>query len=328
MLRILVVEDDDEKRARIVDTLASVTGVEATGIDVAADVQGARRAIMRQSYDLLVLDIALPVGAGGEVRSEAGAELLEDMLAAPDRFRIPTHVVGITAYPDVVDRVGGRFSSRLLTLLTYEAGEVEWQSGLRARVRHILAAQRARDEVPTGVGYDLGIVCALDSPEMTSVRALDWRWRELSSPGDHTMYSEGTFESPNGIRTVVSASAARKGMVATAIVAMKLIAAFRPRVLAMTGITAGVRGRVQMGSVLAASPVWDWGSGKWNESRGGSEFAPAPYQSHLTPTVRERLVALGRDSAALAAIRDNWQASKPAEALELLIGPSLLVLQS
>lgn len=87
---------------------------------------------------------------------------------------------------------------------------------------------------------------------------------------------------------VYAASASRVGMPSASIISLKLISAFKPKYLAMTGITAGVPGKTRLGDVIAADPSWDWGSGKWEMRDGELKFMPAPinyiYTQKLEPS--------------------------------------------
>src|ERR1035437_7348168 len=120
-MKILLVEDQAGKRQSISHALGEVEGVTSADIEHAGDSTTARKLLARQRFDLLVLDIAIPQRADLEVDRSAGMQLLEDVLEEGSNvFRVPTHVVGITAYEDIYEAVSGRFASRLLTVLLYD----------------------------------------------------------------------------------------------------------------------------------------------------------------------------------------------------------------
>jgi nucleoside phosphorylase/CheY-like chemotaxis protein len=321
MIRTIIVEDEAEKRIRISRVLAGVDGFDADQIEYSNDVHSAKKLLHQGGFDLLILDIALPLRGDADVSPHAGLALLEEIVARPGRYGPPDHIIGITAYADIYARASTAFTSRLLTLVQYDPSSSEWELALKARVRHILDAKAAQGRLPPAPESDLAVVCALYSPELTSILALPWDWEQISMPFDHTIYWKGVYRQNNQRKTVYAAHASRMGMPAAAVLTTKMISAFRPRVVAMAGITGGVRGKVNLGDAIVPDPCWDWGSGKWVNASGDELFQPAPYQLTLDVRLREDLRRLSRDAEILAAIRASWMGEKPDSALALHLGP-------
>jgi nucleoside phosphorylase/CheY-like chemotaxis protein len=320
-MRILIVEDTPEKAASIRRVIDTAIDDEAVDVVDVTDGVAARQALASDLFDLLILDIALPRRAHESAATDEGLLLLEEVISHPQRFRTPAHIVGITAYPEIFERGTDTFSSRLFTLVLYDPASSEWQNRLGARLRHIRDALRASVGTPPNYDTDLAILCALDSPELTQVLALPWSWRQDHVAHDHTIYRRGSFLAKGLPHSVVAAATARMGMPAATALASKLIAVYRPRYLAMVGIAAGIRGRVEIGDIVVADPSWDWGSGKWTLRGSTPKFLAAPHQLRLSAAVREKVRLLARDSAALSRIRDEWPGNKPSTVLSLRIGP-------
>jgi nucleoside phosphorylase len=108
---------------------------------------------------------------------------------------------------------------------------------------------------------------------------------------------------------------------AAAILSMKMIAAFKPRYLAMVGITAGIPGKTKMGDIIAADPSWDWGCGKFSIVKKKFIFMPSPHQLPLDIGIRNKLKQFALDKVSLLKIKDDWPADKPDHELSLLVGP-------
>lgn len=320
-MKILLVEDSAEKAGAIKHVLASVAELKLATITDAADGVSARRVLADEVFDLLILDIALPRRPHEVAAPDEGLLLLEEVISHPQRFRIPAHVIGITAYPDIYTRALDLFSSRLLTLIFYDHSSLEWEDRLRARALHIRNALQAVNEVQVEYRSDLAILCALDSPELTQVLRIPWGWQQAHIAHDHTIYWRGAFSASGQPGLVHAATTARMGMPAAAVLATKVIHTFRPRFLAMVGITAGIRGRVELGDIVIADPCWDWGSGKWILHGGVPRFQAAPHQLRLSGYIREKARLFSRATPALARIRDEWPGEKPPAALSLRIGP-------
>jgi nucleoside phosphorylase/ActR/RegA family two-component response regulator len=322
VIKTLVVEDNADKRLQLARALGGVSGFPMEQVVNVSNVYAAQQALRTERFEFLILDIALPRRADDDIHPQAGLHLLEELEARPDWYHTPSHIVGITGYEDIYQQVAGRFSSRLVTLIRYADGDSEWEHALKARAAHILNAALSRNATPLEYLAHAAILCALDSPELTSVLDLPAGWVQETRRGDHSIYWRGTIPVRGQDRTVYAASAAYMGMPATAVLSMKMIQAFRPKFLAMCGITGGIRDRVQIGDLIASDPCWDWGSGKWVLEGDAPAFQAAPRQFRLPGAIREPLRILARDSSLLQTIRDGWQSERPAHDLRLHIGPS------
>jgi nucleoside phosphorylase len=110
-------------------------------------------------------------------------------------------------------------------------------------------------------------------------------------------------------------------MTSAAIHAMKMVYEFRPRYLAMSGVTAGLRESCNMGDILVADPAWDYGSGKWISRGTETIFEIAPHQISLQPSMRAGLNVMSGRQEILDKIRNDWRAPKPQTALRMILGP-------
>ena len=321
-MRVLVVDDNASKRAAVRRTLLEVDGVRDGEIVDATDVRGARLLLSQQQYDLLVLDIALPNYSGGEVDRSAGSDLFEDLTNRPDGMIVPGHVVGLTEYPDIYAGLSRTLQGALLTIAEYRPDSTAWQEVLRARAKHVALAL-STSERPVEPKSDLGIVCALHNPELMAViRHVPWSWEQKAAPGDGSLYWRGLFADGRRDEVVYLTACPRPGMPAAAVQACKIISTYRPRFLAMCGITAGLRRRVKLGDVVVTDPSWDWGSGKWTMLEAKPQFQPAPHQIGLSTWMRERLRVIGTDEELLRQIWDLWEGPKPEAPPTLHLGPS------
>jgi nucleoside phosphorylase len=187
-------------------------------------------------------------------------------------------------------------------------------------LRQVISRKRAESNTPHNFSSALGIVCALEA-EFDAVQRLNWNFREVPVPGDPTLYMEGSFQRSGTDCRVVAALCPRMGMSAAAITATKLVYAFRPAILAMTGITAAVRGKANLGDVLIAEECWDWGMGKWMTHNGQPAFSPGPHHLPIDAIFWSAAMRIARDTSLLANIREAWAAPKPDTALRVVLGP-------
>ena len=320
-MKVLVVEDNGDKLRRVSAVIGSVPGVDVErDVRHVADVASAKRALTEDQFDLLVLDIVLPSRIDAAPEAQAGLQLLDELLERP-QYRLPTHVVGLTAHDDAFVAGADRFSDRLLTLVHYDQSSDAWARRLEARVRHILISEEAKARVLRSFESHLCVVCALETPELEQILRLPWNWEQVALPGDHSIYHRGTVTRSDATWVVHAAAAARMGMPAAAVLSMKMIQAFRPQYIAMTGITAGIRTRTKVGDVLVADPTWDWGSGKKVGRDGTNAFLAAPHQLPLATDLRYKLARLSQDAALLASIKAEWPGERLPHELSVRLGP-------
>ena len=312
-MKILIVDDNNQKLNRIRDLLDDA-GALPDQIDVAMTGVDARRHLSQIQYDLLILDIALPMRSGNDPDRRGGIKLLEEIVERGN-FRLPLSVVGLTAFEDLYEEFGSQFHSRLWTLDYYDASDTGWVEKLQAKVSYVLA--RKNQEEDGSYLTDLCVVTALRSPELDALRDLPWNWQGPHSLDEVGFYYHGTPLRSERAYSVVAAAAPRMGMVASALLAMKMILKFKPRYLCMVGVCAGVRGRSDIGDVIVADPAWDWQMGKFETSG----FSFAPDQVDLPTQVTERFAQLAELKEFWFKAHSNFGGVKPSNIPTIKVGP-------
>ncbi|RUO93171.1 response regulator [Corallococcus sp. AB018] len=318
-LSVLIVDDEQVKLQRLVAILTEA-GVGRDDISIAQNCFDAREKLRRNSYGLMVLDLALPNRPEDRPSDSGGLDLIEEIHVREGYYR-PAHIVAVTAREDLSREHEDRLAERLINLLFFDQAQERWQNQIRALVADLLKIGRSPGPVQFGV--DVCVVTALREPELKAVRNLPWRFGPLRLLDHTSSYYEGSFEVSGRRFSVVATAAPRMGLVASALHTMKFIEAFRPRILVMAGICGGVVGRADIGDVVLATPVWEWQSGKRvrDEKSGGVRFQSDPHQLDVEPIVSSRYERMIEDGAAWAAILGSWPAPKPKNPLRGVVGP-------
>jgi nucleoside phosphorylase len=146
---------------------------------------------------------------------------------------------------------------------------------------------------------DIVMLVALEDTELKSILDLPCSWTDNKIPFDPFVWHKGEISSAGAEYSIVVGAAPAMGMPAAAVTATKAISYFRPRLVVMTGICAGRKGKVNYGDVIVADPSWDLSSGKIVEKNGEIILEPAAYQWRLDTAVRQNVLALIRDEAGL-----------------------------
>lgn len=323
MISVIVVEDQPGKAAKVRELIEEVS--EAPTIVFANSVHEAALEIKGSKFDLMILDVSLPMRSG-EVPRRDGAENLLRQIQTRHALHVPTFIVGLTSFDDLEKEYQAHFNQFGWTLIHYDSASSDWHDRLTNLLVHVEKSHQVfRIQEHT---TDLAIVTALEKPELSAVLELDGGWEKESFDNDDTFYHRGKFTKDGGELDVVAASAIQMGMPATVGLAMKICHHFRPRYLCMTGICAGVKGN--FGDVIVANKSWDYGSGKsvatCNQDDGAqisfSAFEPAPSAIPLDAELIEKVKTFDRENVIGDICQEAWKGESPIpHQIGLQIGP-------
>ena len=251
-LSVLVVDDDSARAKSVSEALGKLPS--QVEICIVSDVISAKRELRTNTFDLVIIDIALPLRVHEAADPRGGLDLLKEVLIR-NVYHRPRHFVGLTAYPDIYENAAAEFGNELWSVIYYDRSSEEWLEQLLSKARHILVSETAQQQ---SLEYkcELCIVTALSDPELDSILRLNWGWKRLGPGTDATIYHEGQFTRLSGEQgRVIAARAPGMGMAAAAVLATKMAMQFRPRCLVMCGICAGQKSEVQLGDVIVANPI-------------------------------------------------------------------------
>lgn len=315
-MRILIVDDHPKRYERLIAALVAL-GIARTHIDIVNCANGAREKIDHFVYDLLILDILIPLWPEGEESTQNSADLLfeirENELPNPPRY-----ILGITADRHISSDVLQIFEKYTWTVLDYADDNDEWVTRASNCARFLLAHRT--EQASECDRIDLVIICALAKPELEEVLQLPWNWSTARPIDDIVFVHDGSVDVADRTLRVCATTASRMGMVSTALLAASVITKLKPRLVAMTGICAGVRDKVKLGDVLFADPSWDFQSGKRVRDKENTQFSIRPNQLPASPQVRSHIEQLRSDKAALGAIATSYS-EHPSGIPRIFVGP-------
>jgi len=318
MISILLVEDNPAK----IHAIASL--IEECDLEhrlkVEMNVVDAKKALQARRFDLLLLDINLPRRASSSPEIDGGLELLRWLKARGQAHR-PPYIVGITSFDESFDRAKAEFNNLIWQITPVRLDESAWRAQLRESISTI--EQQIRPPfVGDGVSHktDVLVVTALTEPELTAVLRLSADFQRITVSHDASAYYRGRLVRDRRSLEIVAVSASDKGLSGAAISATKGILSFWPKYVFMTGITAGLKGRTQIGDVVFADPSWDWGSGKIKKVKKKEHFIPAAYQRRLDETIARQVKELSSDIKFLEDVWNDATMTKPKIPPRVLLG--------
>lgn len=171
----------------------------------------------------------------------------------------------------------------------------------------LISKAKAIENNSNYITVDVAIITALEDTELEELLKLNPNNSSFFIDGYKYYFYEIT--TAKGLRRrIVSAAAEKMGVTWSSQVATRVIEKFKPKMLLMTGICAGVAGKTTLGDVIIGDPVWDWGAGKIAEDESGKViFLPDPHQLDLNRKVRESFRAISQDKAFLQSLVLSWK---------------------
>jgi nucleoside phosphorylase/CheY-like chemotaxis protein len=320
-VKILVLEDNNNKAAQVSDLLSSIKGVRREDITPCADISSAKRELAEKNFDLLILDVQIPNRFDEDPKRLGGIELLRE-IKYRDKYHLPAHVIGLTAYEDFPE-AREFFSDNGWALLKFSESDIQWQAILRNYSTYIFEHQNrtvSQNPAENGFDYDVVIICALPEVEFESIARLPFDFK-LSARAAGMQFLDGIFETRKKKHKVAATFAPHMGLTACAVLTLNMIHQLKPRYIVMSGIAGGVSGKVNIGDILIPDQSWDYGSGKLVVESGRQKFTPDPHPINLDPALKSTFQTLSLNNEITDRIKNEWPGEKPSTSLKLHVGP-------
>lgn len=317
MRKILIVDDNVEKINNIAREISEIKSEDYFEIKTANYCNDAKRLLAESSFDILILDICLPERPGSELKSDAGISLLKQIKCSR-RFTYPKFVIALSAYEELATEFKVD-DGMVHTTLVYDESTNEWKKEIKKCVYDadvILSNNISK----RAYNYDIAVICALKE-ELDLVKSECVSISEIRVADDDYLFYEGVLYAQEKEIRIVMTQSPHMGMVPAATLTTKLIYNFCPKYLVMTGITAGIRGKVSMGDVVVAEYVWDYGAGKETIANDQSVHKNTIQQIQIDTELANSVKRMSENEALLAEIKKTFGGVKPESELRLHLGP-------
>lgn len=328
MINILIVEDTKDKLDKIVKLIKDEIDISTRNLYIATNVKEAKIHLRNNKFDLMILDLVLPIDDEDDlVCPENSINFLDEINSHPI-MHPPIHIIGLTGFTDYKEEYADKFNKYLWHLIDYKAEESDWQEKLKQIIFHLLKSRKDfLNSDNFTYDYDIAIITALNNPELEQVLKLPAKWEKTKVNNDASTYFTGYFEREDKKLKVICASAPQMGMVASATLAMKMINAFTPRYIIMTGIAAGYKDdQIDIGDILIADQAYDGTNGKIvTLENGNNAFTPNPTPIPLNSDIKERIRSYENDHQLLGSIKHKFNGNKPTAELKIKVGPIVSV---
>jgi CheY-like chemotaxis protein len=119
MIKILILDDTEAKISRIKSVITGNCDIPNENINVAMSINAGRKLLCRNDYDLLLLDLVLPLNDGEEPDREEGPKFIDEIYTN-GRINIPNQIIGLTQFDEFYYELKERFEDKVWHLLKYE----------------------------------------------------------------------------------------------------------------------------------------------------------------------------------------------------------------
>ena len=130
MINILLVDDSNDKVANIIKVIREIS--EQITVDVVIDFVSAQQHLISTQYDLLILDINLPIRVGEEPNLETGKNLLHE-INRKSSIQSPYFIISLTQYSDECSSI-----SDVWQTVKYSPENIDWKAPITNLIKHIV----------------------------------------------------------------------------------------------------------------------------------------------------------------------------------------------
>lgn len=291
-MKILIADDTPTRYGPLFEKLKALGINHIDDVTIVTCTYDALNLLETNPYDLLILDIVLPLYKHDPATTHTHSLQLLHEVHTSDEIIKPGKVIGITADRSAAAIASDSFDENTWTIIDYNAESDSWITRIINCLAYLNKRSRHAPHELEKQSIDIAIICALESPEFEEVLKLPWNWGDPRPIDDSVFVRDGSFDVGNRKVTVAATFASRMGMISTAIKSASIINALNPSFMVMTGICAGVKDKVRLGDVLFADPAWDFQSGKRLIDAGTPKFSQAPHHLPVDPKIRSHFEQL------------------------------------
>lgn len=251
-MNILIFEDDNSKKEFIQNEIQEMNvGAE---VSTASNFQEFMSNVYGSTFDLIIVDLIAP-----QFKSYEPVDLTHNIIEVvrdPDCCNLLTPVLALTRYDDKAEENFKGLNEKDISVVTFSECDDEWKDSLRRKVTACIPPKT----------YDFVIVCALDKEVNGYLGA---------------GYAVGKAENIQGLecrelnistKKGVIVKLPRMGLVTCAITSTLAIESFKPSLICMSGICAGINGKSKIYDVIIPDICHQHDIGKWSENGLEPEF--------------------------------------------------------
>jgi len=194
---------------------------------------------------------------------------------------------------------------------------------LTEAIQHVTAIRESTLSKSLEYNYDIGIVCALQKELQPILKLdLDWTTKRIFKD-DSTLYFVAEKDIGDKKIKIVCSTPNQMGITDTTIATLKMIENFRPQYMFMTGITGGVKEKVNIGDIVVADLCYTHEAGKYtidSYEEDKVKFQPTAVHVRASPSMLTLYEEFSYEREVLKGFFEASPYSKPDYEPKLVIG--------
>jgi nucleoside phosphorylase/CheY-like chemotaxis protein len=286
-MKLLVLEDNNMKRDNLVNVISNMD-IESE-LFFAANFGEFVALINRDDFDLVIADLLLPLHADSREEINVSNQLIANIRDVGCR-NYNTPVIAVTGYDELAEECFSELNKFDITVITYEPDSDDWKGSFQRKIKSCMP-------LPS---FEFVIVCALE--------------KEADAFGECGLDvgSQFAYEGINcrnitiGKYSGVITLAPRMGLVNSAILSARVIDLFKPKLICMSGICAGIEGKSNIYDVVIPEIIHQHDSGKWTNNGFVTELYPIQLNHHTRLIIAQAI----KNEAFLTSIKNGVQLAK------------------
>lgn len=284
MIKILILDDSDKKIDKIKKVLLEGCGLNEDNLVIAQSVSAGRQKVSEEYFDLVLLDLVLPLFENEEPIEDGGLSFIREIMSADARVKIPTQIIGLTEKENAYNKEKEEFQTLLFNVIQCKQGKAEWVNQLKQAVNYSIRCKESIvNRLQSRSKYDIAVICALSEEFKQMLRAFGdkTKWENVEIEEDIPFQFKSTVVSTanNHDIKVIAAMAGRPGVIPTAVLTTLMYTLFKVETVFMTGFSAGFpSSSLKLGDILVASSIQDYASGKLKDIDGNMKLMKEVHQ--------------------------------------------------
>lgn len=273
MIKILILDDTETKISKIKSVILNNCNIPKENIDVAVSINAGRKLLCSNDYDLLLLDLVLPLNDGEEPDRLEGPKFIDEIYTN-ERINIPNQIIGLTQFDEFYIELKERFEDKVWHLLKYEQSKNDWITRLQNKIIHLRKNKESlQNSILNEYKYDIALICALQE-EFTQFKCAfeNCNLEKVNYEGIPFDFYKGVINTGYGNSLkIIAGCVGKPGMSATSILATTIYTVFKVDYLFMTGFCAGFGSEdVTFGDIVIAESIQDYSVGKLKDDSEGN----------------------------------------------------------
>lgn len=143
-MRILILDDDSIKLDRISRIIKDARN--GINIDKANNIADGIIFLQKNIYDLLILDLNIPLRRNEEPKKNAGLRVLTELKRNQKELKQPMHIIGLTSYENLKKENNCHFEEYGWVLISYDDTESRWEETILNKMDHIMSTIDCKKE--------------------------------------------------------------------------------------------------------------------------------------------------------------------------------------